>query len=72
MIGGLDCTGIIVTINKNKLQKEQPKWDVLHIAWSFLLEKYDVFLQENSTSLGKIKIDRSSGDYIFGLHRREP
>lgn len=60
MIGGLDCAGIIVTINKNKLQKEQPKWDVLHTAWSFLLEKYEVFLQENSTSLGKIKIDKSS------------
>ena len=60
MISILDCVGIIITINKRKLQKENPKWDVFNTAWSFLLDAYEIFLQQNSVRIGKIKVDKSS------------
>ena len=61
MIYALDCVGIIIVINKNKLKQKNPKWDVFNTAWLFLLDAYEAFLQENSFQVGKIKVDKSSG-----------
>lgn len=60
MISGIDCTGILVIINKDKLQTEKLTWTPLNRAWFCLLEKYQMFLNERSIELGHLKIDKSS------------
>lgn len=59
MIGDLDCTGIISVVDKKTLQIQYPMWDILTVSWSFLLETYDEYLEENSIH-GEIVIDKST------------
>ena len=59
MIKNLPCIGITIVINKKKFE-EQSESKILDMAWSFLLERYDMFLRENAIKLGRIKIDSSS------------
>ena len=60
MVDNVDCTAISVVINKKRLKDEKPEWGVLYTAWSFLMKRYDVVMEENRFDFGRIKIDRSS------------
>ena len=60
MISKLDCVGIISVVNKKKLQTKRPTWNILTVAWTFLLDQYDKYLKENAITDGEITIDKSS------------
>ena len=57
-IGSIECAGIVIVVDKCKLPIT-PQRSVLNAAWSFLLERYDMFLRENPAELGHIKADMS-------------
>ena len=59
MVAKTECTGILVIIDKNKLQSEKPVKSPLDMAWSLLLERYDMFLRENRMASGHTKADTS-------------
>lgn len=62
MISGLDITIISIAINKKLLKSTYPDYDVLKIAWIYLIERFDKFLEDNFdvNTTGDIKIDKSS------------
>ena len=41
------CVGIIIIINKEELRKKNPTWKVFNTTWSFLIERYDKYLEDN-------------------------
>lgn len=59
MVAKTECAGILIIIDKNRLQSEKPAKSPLDMAWSFLLERYDMFLRENRMASGHIKADTS-------------
>ena len=63
MIKKLEYTGITVIINKQKLKVSDPTWKVSKTAWSFLIERYDKYLEENNIDHGELKVDKSSNNY---------
>ena len=72
MIGNINCTGILVVINKERLQAKS-KWTPFEKAWVSLLEAYNMFLNENSYELGKLKVDKNSSkiqNAISGITHR--
>lgn len=59
MISKLDCTGILVIINKDRLRVENSTYTPFEKALYSILEKYRSFLDENSIKQGYLKIDKS-------------
>lgn len=60
MINGLDCHGITIAIDKQKFSVQNPSWSVATAAWSFILERYNMELEEKSTESGNLAVDKSS------------
>ena len=61
LINNLPITVISVGIDKKRAKNEMPHWDVFKAAWTFLIERFDSFIDDNddSTNKGIIRIDKS-------------
>ena len=45
MVKELECTAISVVINKDNFKKEHSTWKVSNIALTYLIERYDKYLE---------------------------
>lgn len=61
-VNQMNITTISVIIHKELLKKQYPKWRVFNTAWTYLVERYDKYIEwSNSASEGGIiKIDKST------------
>lgn len=61
LINDLPIIVISVGIDKKRSKAEMPHWDVFKAAWTFLIERFDSFIDYNGNSINKgiIRIDKS-------------
>lgn len=60
MIDRIDCVAISIIINKSTFSMKKSTEIILDTAWSFLLERYDMFLHEHAVKFGRVVADTSS------------
>ena len=61
-VANMDITTISVIINKELLKSQYPTWKVFNIAWTYLVERYDKYIEwsDKVDEGGIIKIDKST------------
>lgn len=58
----LPITAISVGINKAMMKDTMPNWNIFNAAWTFLCERFDMFIDDNGDNMNKglIIVDKSS------------
>ena len=61
-VSNMDITTISVIINKKLLESQYPTWKVFNTAWTYLVERYDKYIEFSGKADegGIIKIDKST------------
>jgi len=61
-VANMDITTISVIIDKELLKKQYPTWKVFNTAWTYLVERYDKYIEfsDKVDEGGIIKIDKST------------
>ena len=61
-ISNMDITTISVIIDKELLKIKHPTWSVFNITWTYLVERYDKYIEgsDKADEGGIIKIDKST------------
>ena len=65
IINTMPFTAITVGIHKQGMEDQYPQWDIFNAAWTFMIERYDMFLSDYSDPLGNLVIDESE-NFIQG------
>lgn len=62
LIEKLPVTAISVGIDKNAFKLKHPTWNLFNAAWTFLIERFDNYINDNGYGLSKglLRIDGSS------------
>ena len=59
-VSSLSFQTITVGINKKRLENEKPNWDIFKVAWTFLIERFEMYLTDQGMNEhGRIIADKS-------------